>query len=483
MTCPSTATRISILIPTSPENETVSFGFAPTQPEQVSPNPSPKHTKVVIRRSLRASTADGVFATLFTNITGGALLSSFLLDLGASSSEIGLLAAIPMLANLLQPLGAYFSELTDSRHVYCAWIYSIARSLWLFLAVGIGWVSWQADLQTYAHPLLVGALVITAASHFLGALGSAAWLSWMAALVPRRLRGRYFGLRNSAANLTSLISVPLLGLFVSRWWGGAIQGYGLILGLGIVAGLVSLTFQNFMVDVNPQVQHQLTDTEASQPKFDLISVLRTQPSLIAFLIYLALWTFSVNLSAPFFNLYLLDSLHLDISQVTLYNSLSAGANLSLLMFWGRLADRVGNRLLMLGVGGLVAITPWLWLGTSASFNSIWLWFPLLHLLSGATWAAIELCTHNLQLNIAPVATQTSFLGWAAAMAGISGALGTIAGGFLADIDLTGGLLGLFAISGVSRLLSLSPLIFVHEQHGQRFSQIMQTLFPQVESSS
>lgn len=438
---------------------------------------NPKTSKAAIRRSLRASTLDGVFATLFSNATGGALLSSFLLDLGANSTEIGLLAATPMLANLLQPVGAYLSELSNSRHSYCLWIYGVSRSLWIFLAIGIAWANWQ---QVDLHLLLLGTLGITLLSHLLGALGSAAWLSWMAVLVPRRLRGRYFGIRNSAANLTNLISIPLLGYLVSHWYGGSLEGYSVVLTLGIAFGLISLMFQNFMVDVNPQVQHSLPARSSSSERStsELSTPSSNQTSLIAFLIYFTLWTFAVNLSAPFFNIYLLNTLHFDISRVTLYNSLSAAANLALLIFWGKIADRLGNRPLLLGVGILVGITPILWVGTGVDSLSIWLWFPLLHMLGGGTWAAIDLCSNNLQIGIAPVQKQTSYFGLVAAIAGISGALGTIAGGFLAQMEMIGGILGLFALSSLLRLVALLPLIFVHEQHGQRLSQIMKMLFLQ-----
>ncbi len=50
-------------------------------------------------------------------------------------------------------------------------------------------------------------------------------------------------------------------------------------------------------------------------------------------------------------------LSVDVSVVTLYNSLGAGANLLMLVFWGKLADRVGNRPIMVVVGILVALTP------------------------------------------------------------------------------------------------------------------------------
>ena len=187
--------------------------------------------------------------------------------------------------------------------------------------------------------------------------------------------------------------------------------------------------------------------------------------------------FAVNLSAPFFNLYLLDNLAIDLQSVTLYNSLQAGANLLLMLFWGKLADRVGNRTVLIGVGILVAATPLFWLGTGSDSASIWLWFPLLHILGGGTWAAIDLCNNNLQLGVAPVNTQSSYFAIAAAVAGVSGALGTTAGGLLVEFADYGGIPGLFALSAIVRLVALLPLVLVQEQRGQSLYQMMRILFP------
>ncbi len=451
----------------------------PTKPKSRAPTALLHASKGEIRGSLKASTLDGVFANIFSNVTGGVLLTNFLLELGATPTEIGLLASIPMLANLMQPLGAYLSERTTSRHVYCLWVYSIARLLWVGLAIAIFTVGSRHAAPISLISLTLGIVFL---SHFLGAIGSAPWLSWMAALVPRALRGRYFSLRNSAATLTNLISVPCMGLLVSRWQGGSIQGFGLVLVLGIGAGFISLWFQNFMIDVNPQTRHSLLapprashcppNSELDLVEGDLDSAVGWQPPLqssfwqdanfLKFLLYFSFWTFSVNLSAPFFNVYMLNDLALDLNQVTVYNSLSAGANLLLLMVWGKLADRVGNRPVLLGVGIVFAVFPLLWLTTGANSISIWVWLPLLHLIAGATAAAIDLCANNLQLSIAPDHNQSTYFGVVAAFAGVSGALGTTAGGFLAQFGY-GGLLGLFALSSVLRLGSLLPLVFVHER--------------------
>lgn len=429
------------------------------------------YSKKAIRTSLKASTIDGIFATLFTSITGGVLLTNFLLQLGATPIEIGMLSSIPMLLNLLQPLGAYFADRTNSRHNYCLWIFGTARLLWLILIVAIGWISWSGSNP---HQLVSWTLAMVIVTHLLESLGSSAWFSWMAVLVPHRLRGRYFGFRNSAASLTNLIGVPLLGFAVCAWPRGTIEGYAVMLFLAVVVGVISLGCQFFMVDVNPQLkakeQAQVKQDDGSPPIGFHFS-----PNFLMFLLYFGLWTFAVNLSSPFFNLYLLDNLHLDLNWATLYGSLAAAANLVLLIWWGKLADRIGNRPLLLIIGILAAVTPLFWLGTGNDSFSLWVWLPLVHLFTGGTWAAIELCSSNIQMEVAPMDHPSTYFAVAAAVAGVCGALGTTAGGFLSELPYIGGLPGLFALSAGVRLFALLPLVFVREPRSQSVSQIVSNL--------
>lgn len=442
----------------------------------------PVDEKNTIRRSLWASSWDGLFATIFGQATNGVLLSNFLVELQASPAAIGMIISVPLLANLVQPLGAYWSNRTESRQRYGFWVYAPARLLWLGLVFGIG-----ATALGYLSPLglIFLTLAVAIASSFLGGLGTASWLSWLASLVPRQLRGRYFGLRNSIASLTALLAVPLGGLLVSRWPGGSLQGYGVVVLLGVIAGLISLFFQRLMVDVNPQDQMRLLRKQQRQGERQNLSEAVTasrfwqDPNFLVFLTYFAVWNFAVNLSNPFFNLYLLEELKLDVTLVTLYTSLSSIANLLLLVLWGRVADRLGNRFLLLGVGLLVAITPILWIGTGANALSVWLWFPLLHMLGGGTWAAIDLCLNNLQIGIAPIHNQSGYFAIAAAVAGVCGALGTVAGGCVAEISGYTSLLGIFTLSSLLRLIALIPLIFVEE--GRSIRHLLRVWFPRQSS--
>jgi MFS family permease len=152
-----------------------------------------------------------------------------------------------------------------------------------------------------------------------------------------------------------------------------------------------------------------------------------------------------------------------------------------LLWWGKLADRIGNRLILLLVGMVVAVTPVFWLLASSDRISLWVWLPLLHLLGGGTWAAIDLCSNNIQMDVVPARHQASYFAIAAAVAGVAGAIATTAPGFLAQFADYGGLPGLFVLSGVLRLVALIPLIFIRERCSQPFSHLMQLLHQKMRS--
>ena len=440
----------------------------------LSPKTGLKIAKQDVRSTLKASTIEGVFAAVFESATTGLLLSNFLLQLGATSVEIGILSAIPMLVNFLQPLGAYIADRTTSRHWYNLGIFGASRLLWMVLVVAIVSGPDRANHQQ----LLEWTLATVLGASVLAAFATSNWFSWMAAVVPHRLRGRYFGFRNSATSLVTLLGVPVMGLFVSAWGDNPILGYGVVLFLGVLAGVISLAYQFLMVDVNPQIYGKDPEIDRVKDKkekttTDFVPSVLKDSNFLMFIVYFSVWTFAVNLSAPFFNVYLLKDLSLDVNLVTIYTSLSSGANLLLLMFWGKLADRWGNRPLLIAVGLVVAVTPLLWLGTGNYPFAVWVWLPLLHLLGGTTLGAIALCTNNIQMEIAPIEQPSSYFAIAAAVSGVAGALGTTAGGFLAELPGMS-LEGLFALSAAVRLVGLLPLILVREPRSLSLRSIVPT---------
>ncbi|BDA68401.1 Major facilitator superfamily MFS_1 [Calothrix sp. PCC 7716] len=434
-----------------------------------------KIPKEAIRTSLRASTIDVVFANIFAIPTSGILLSNFVVELGASPIAFGMLSSIPMLVNLVQPLGAYFSEKTTSRFRYSLLIFGTARSLWVILAIAIFLANWGL---INSYDLVNITLVIVLVTRLLEGFGGASWLSWLAIIVPHRLRGRYFGFRNSVGSLTNLICVPLAGIAVSAWHGGTLQGFGIAMVVGIISGYISLGCQYFKYDINPQhhnwaPEHGNKEAVTSTAEPSSILEIFKDFNFLKFLFYFGLSMFAINLSLPFFNLYMLDTLSLDVSWVTIYASIQAAVNLLFFVIWGRLADRFGNRLILAFVGIILVIIPFLWLGVGTSNLDFWLWLPMIHILTGGTSAASDLCNNNLQLGVAPIRNQANYFAISAAVAGASGALGTTIGGFIVQNGYFGGLSGLFVISSLFRLVALIPLVFINEPRRKSFIELIQ----------
>src|SRR3990172_6206567 len=85
------------------------------------------------RSGLKKSVYDGIFATIFANLTGSMFLPAYALVLGAGALHIGLLAAAPFFANLIQVVAVYFAERYDKRKTICIGFAFVARATWLLI--------------------------------------------------------------------------------------------------------------------------------------------------------------------------------------------------------------------------------------------------------------------------------------------------------------------------------------------------------------
>jgi len=150
-----------------------------------------------IRRGMRLSVLEGAFSTAFIVLTGGAFLTGYALMLGANDFEIGLLVAIPYMAQFFQIFGAYVIELTAARKTVAVITLTTGRFFYIFLA----FLPFTFFLGGTKVALLL--FVIAAASALVMA-GVNAWTSWMGDFIPEQFRGRYFGTRNRYLTIVTI---------------------------------------------------------------------------------------------------------------------------------------------------------------------------------------------------------------------------------------------------------------------------------------
>ena len=193
-----------------------------------------------IRRGLKYSIAEGIFAHLYANFTGGIFLPAFALILLASDFTIGLLASIPLFSNVAQIFGALLIERFGKRKKITLGFSFLSRSLWIPIIFLI--LILFHEKRDLLLSLMILLIVI---HHVVAAVGGVAWLSWMSNLVPPVIRGRFFGLRNSVLGIITLTATLFGGLFLD-WYkltfpqNSPAVSFLVIFSLAVVAGMVSL---------------------------------------------------------------------------------------------------------------------------------------------------------------------------------------------------------------------------------------------------
>jgi hypothetical protein len=143
------------------------------------------------RRVLRLVLLDALASEAMGTLTTGVFLVGFAVALGADNFAIGVLAAVPFFAQLLQIPAVLLVERWRVRRDICVFSTAIGRTFLVGAA---------------AAPLIGGALgikvliVSLAIYQGMAAIAGCAWNSWMRDLVPSSEHGRFFG-RRAAAGL------------------------------------------------------------------------------------------------------------------------------------------------------------------------------------------------------------------------------------------------------------------------------------------
>ena len=428
-----------------------------------------------LSRALRLSIGEGALACAMGTLTGGVFLTGFALALGATSFQIGLLAAMPALANFAQLLGAWIIERTGHQKRVCLGALTLSRTLWLTVLVtplvafnGIGaWLVW----------FLVG---LQAVSSALNAVGGVGWLCWIRDLVPETLRIGFLSRRNQIDTVLALTLSIAGGAFVD-WWGGRHPdspfGFVGVFAVAMVCGIASLALMGRI----PEVVAHRHDEHSRPPLGRLFLAPLREKNFRAMLGFYAWWNLAVNLSTPFFAVFMLERMGLPFWYVTVLGTLSSVCGLMANRFWTRLSERFGHRpVIFLATLG-DALCPLGWLFASPGWS--WVLIPI-HC-SGIFSAPLAVGPNNLVLKLSPARNASPYMAVFNAVVGPITALAAVLGGFLAGAFSGwegslgpvsfGGLQLLFLISAIGRLSSLVLLWRIAEPRAASIGQTVRVL--------
>ena len=365
-----------------------------------------------IHSSLKFSFLDGVFASGMVGFTQD-YFTPFLLLLGATTQHVSILNALPNLAAaLIQLKSVDFAERSGARRKF------ITR-----------FVFWQAAMLL---PMTLIALIgksspmafiifVTLFSSF-GAFVMPAWGSLMSDLVAENKRGEYFGWRNKTLGIMSVVVSFIAGSILQAMHGiNIFWGFAVIFAGACIFRLVSWYFLTRMYEP-PLEQRQ-------ENYFNFLMFIgRIKESNFAkFVLFVALFNFSVNLASPFFAVLMLRDLHFNYWTYTII-TITATLTIYLLMSrWGKHADKIGNLKVMRFTAPIIGILPLLWVvNRSPAFLLI------TQVIAGFAWAGFNLCASNFIYDAAIPEKRPRCIAYFNFLNGLALCLGALLGGFLVD---------------------------------------------------
>lgn len=354
---------------------------------------------------------------LGTVVTTGAVWSAFQRQvLGANDLQLGLIAAIPYFASTLQILFSYVMERRRNRRFLFLFFGLLGRLFWILIAlVPYLFPSFSVDLRIWL--VIVFVIMVYTGNSAVG-LGFG---SLMGDLVPIRIRGSYFSVRQMISLASGVVAGLLIATMIDRI---GLLGYSIALVLAGVTQLMDVA-AFFFVRWPPMTQD---DT----PRISLPAMIRevfANRTFLKTLVFYCLWLFAANIAGPFWNVYMLEDLHMNFTQMSLYTQIISNvATVLIISRWGRLIDRYGNKPVLQMAAAMVVLSPIPWFFSTPLTTILVL---VSNVIGGASWPVTDVCQQNLYLSHSPQVHRSMYIAVFLATINLFGiALGNAVGGWL-----------------------------------------------------
>ena len=365
-----------------------------------------------------------VFAVIqfIVNVQGGVFLTGYLLILGANNTQIGLISSIPVLMNAIAPFASYLVEQSESRKKIALRLILPVRFIWIIVAL----IPLLVYSNGITYPILFFIIVFTLIS-IINVPASIAWTSWMGEIIPEKERGYYFGRRSIVAGLISMMVSLTLGFYLDKVSNKHL-GFSFVYFFGVAAGFASY----YMLTRLPDIKNLTRNKE----EFSINLVWKKVQKVFADKNFMNLvwfnvaWAFSLSFMGVYLNVFMIKELKMSYTLITAFGTISTMANLALTPFWGRLADKYGNKPLMIITGNLLGFMPFLWAITMPT--NYFVTIPILYVIAGICWSGFNIAAFNIVLKLAPKQDRSFFLSVNMLLPSITAFIAPVFSGFLID---------------------------------------------------
>lgn len=390
-------------------------------------NPQDVITDADRERGMRNLVLDAAFATAIGALNSGVVLLALALHIGVGNIGIGMLAAIPLLTQVLQAPAVTLVERVRRRRLI-----SVVCGFTARLALPVYAVIPFVENRTAATALLMLAALL----HYgMNAVSACSWNSWMRDLLPQSRLGDFFGRRLAWGTLVSAAATIGAAIALQRAGTDRAAADRVFAGLyvvGFVCGMVST------LALARVPEPRMAPATSVAPLRRLLAQPLQDVNFRHVLRYLASWQFAVNIAGPFFTVYFVRELGFPMSFVLALTLVSQLSNAAVVRFWGKLSDRFTNKSVLAAVTplNLVAVAGVAFAGEFDGTATRMAYLVLLHMIMGACGAGIGLAINNIVIKLSPGQAATSYMAANALIVAVAAGAAPIIGGWLADFFAT-----------------------------------------------
>jgi len=381
-----------------------------------------KITSKVLNNSLQLSTIAGCgFTVWFSVASTQPIFNVFFTNiLGASSAQLGLLVGLIQISAVFHLLAIYVYGVLKERKKYYIIMHLIHRSFALILALVTYFVGRNGN-NSIAIRIIIIAIAV---SWVFSNSSSSGWWSWMADLIPDKIRGSYFGHRSSIMQIINILWFMTVSISLDILTNVNIfYIYAVIFLIGAISGIMD-TFLFIFVPEPPQ------EKEGNISAENFFEPLKNK-NFVLQAVAVGMGVFAINVFAPFTAPYITspETIGAPNTWLGIMFVISQMMWILIVPFWGVIMDRFGRKpVVMMGCLVFVGYLGYLILSPA---NYVFV-LPVIALLVGLFAPAFWEGINQLMLILTPSKNRTAYVSWNFTIIGIISSGGAFIGGSIKD---------------------------------------------------
>ncbi len=427
-----------------------------------------------LKKSLTLVTLAASLGLPFFSVINGPALTGFTRMLGANDFVYSVIMAMPVLGAIVQVFISYMMVNSGKRKTLFLIAGFIHRPLWFVIAL----IPFLLQPERTKAAIVV-VIILIAISSVANSVVGMAFNSWMGSLVPVEIKGRFFSRRTMIYTISGGLAALLAGILLDSIQG--FSGYAVVLIIAAILGTADIVIFFWIKD--PPME-----TPSEKQSFGKLFMEPFRDNnYLKYILFVSFWYFSVNISGPFFNVYMIEEIKMSYLTISLFTQVASNlTTIFSIRIWGNLADKYGSKPVMLLCCSSLFIIPLVWLFVTP--QTIWV-VLIIGIFSGLFWPGFEMTALNQSIWLAPEKNRSIYIAnYTLVVMLIGTAAAFLCGGAFmqftraafpeSGLQLFGGLtIGgyqlLFLLSGLFRLLVI--LLFFRsyeEKESQRATKIL-----------